>query len=176
MPRPQRRRRYRLPVWYAPFTGNLTKARRLFRQTYGFAHDDERHVDEVIFSLFDDYGPNHFDPNNKSSLLRHETVPVPVVLLLALMLRQGFRRGELWKDLGVRSRLTYARLETSKEEQRLLIPTHRRRYTRAEAREKAAETIAQQFGDVTAEQILAKDNWQGRRRRSRAKNKRPPPA
>src|SRR5262245_47915153 len=69
MPRPLRPTRLRLSRWWDPFTGDLAPARVLFRQTYGFAHDDKQCVDEVIVSLFRRYGDEHDDKMNVQNVI-----------------------------------------------------------------------------------------------------------
>jgi hypothetical protein len=189
MPRKLRKQRHRVRHWSDPFTGDLAPARKRFQQTYGFAHDDKQRVDEVINSLFRRYGDEHDDQievddvtaalladgdaaTTTSIPLKRETVPIPVVLVQALLLRGGFGRGRgrghLRNERAKKPAIIAAVHEAQKLEQKYRI-THRHRYTTTQQRrEAAAKEIAQKRGDVTAEQILAKDNWQGRRRRSRA--------
>jgi hypothetical protein len=153
MPRSLSPLRTVLPRWWHGCTGNLAQARARFEQAFGFAHDDQQ-VDEVIADLFRRHCK---EPDSK--------VPIPAHLVLALTLRAGFERGVLKEDL-VRKSLIMQRVYEARELAEKLLPKHRT-WTRQLANDKAAEKIAERYGDVTKEQLLA--HWYGRRWRSRAR-------
>jgi len=187
MPRKLRNPRLRLRKWYDKYTGDLAPAQALFQRTYGFAPTDKVRVDKQIIKLFEHYNDEPtqnvddvtqalLNVKADKQLLRDEWVPVPKILLFALKLQPGFERGRgrghLRSERDKRGRVTAAVLEL-REQVKEYKKTNPRRFAaavtnRQEDITRMAKKVAAKHG-VTAEQILAKDTWQVRRRRSRAK-------
>jgi hypothetical protein len=139
--------------WWHEYTGNVGQARARFRQAFGFDHDDEQRVDEVIAELFRRHAKEPDSP-----------VPIPAPVVLALLLREGFERGVLKEDWAKKGLIMH-RVWQAHELAEELLRQHRT-WTRPRAKDEAAKKIAERHGDVTKEQIL--DNWYGRRWRSRS--------
>jgi hypothetical protein len=190
--------------WYHKLSGDLATAQERFKQEYGFAHDDPVRVDAVILKLFRYYasycgkevddlvsallGGEESDTiyNATGDTIFNATVPIPTVLLLALILRKGFARGK--GEKGFETWLRRRRIEGLVYQARDLVPKylkHRNRYTLARAKEEAAKEVLQKrsiasatlFGDVrdiTVQDIVNKDAWNYRHRPSRAKKTQQP--
>jgi hypothetical protein len=148
-----------LSHWSDKYTGQLDQAHALFEQRFGFACTDRKQVDAAIARLF---------RRGKSPDM---PVQIPAKLVLAIMLRKGFRRGfgrgQLPRDK--QARIVDAVLETQQ-----LLPQYLRRYAYERAKEEAAkETVRRRRercpgDDVTVDDILRRETWTSRRR-SRAK-------
>jgi hypothetical protein len=170
-------------AWYAPaFRGPLPERRRWFEQKHGFDCYDKDKVDRVILELFRKH--NRWSPAS-------ETVPIPSVLVLALILRRGFGRRKGDKDTTYRGGNGTPKIP--KVVLDWLVSTARnlendpdfwlsnRSNTEKGIREAAAEKVVRErYPDFTDEQvyyaaniILRKDVWGLYRRKSRAKKKQP---
>jgi hypothetical protein len=138
----------------------------MFLRDFGFAVTDKERVDQAIISLF-----NKQDKNAPEVLL-------PRVLVLALMLRDGFGRGAG----GQAARIRYLQLDESIHAARLLAgsaeyrkkyPAKRRGDISLRAKQAACEEVAKRHPErhLTAEQILGDGTLAYRREReSRAKS------
>jgi hypothetical protein len=153
-----------LERWWDRYTGDLKQAHALFKQTFGFAHDDEQQVDAELARLFRDHSRYGDTPET--------AVPIPAKLVLALMLRPGFPRGF---GHGQVPRDKQARIRAAVLEAHDLLPQYLRRYDYERAKDEAAKEVVRRHRehcpdyDVTVEDIVRKDTWQGRSKRSRAR-------
>jgi len=66
---------------YDEFTGNVVRARARFLRQFGFSHEDKTQVDKEIVELYESAREN-----------RADKVCIPLELVLALKLREGFAR------------------------------------------------------------------------------------
>jgi len=95
--------RYRPPRFIEFFSGNVKARRQRFLQKYGYPHSDKRKVDEKIVALLEEAS---------LSLSNKEEVCIPIELVLALTLREGFARspGRAWRGQADEGRLSNSRV------------------------------------------------------------------
>jgi hypothetical protein len=153
--------RYRPPRFIEFFSGNVKARRQRFLQKYGYPHSDKRKVDEKIVALLEEAS---------LSLSNKEEVCIPIELVLALTLREGFARspGRAWRGQADEGRLSNAISDVWKKRQRYI---EEQGLKKGVATNRAIEEIAAAYQYRPNVSVL-RDEWRHRATRERRRRAR----